>query len=356
MAEFIKQSEAAKARLGASQRRHCCSLALPRSTYRRWHGRFRAGSDIIRPPGPKKCQPLPLEALKTDLAKLAHAAKRTGGTGLLYERYSSSVSRRALQSLVAEARAEQNRLQRSSLLSVQWHHPNLAWATDASEYHRDGQGQKLKLVVVQDLNSSFRFAPMCALTLSGEAIAGYLEDLFEQHGAPLVLKRDNGSIFNSSAVDAVLSHWQVLPLNSPVYYPPYNGGIERGIGELKAQLPAHLIVPPAWDLPRVETLLRALCLEQNNQPRRALDQQSASQRFYTGPRQPFGKRQRANAFESIRSDMNARLKQMENPNRRDFHACWRKAMEHWLVCQDLITISLNQTSVTPFSGENGLTN
>ena len=356
MAEFIKRSEAVKAVLGASQRRHCRSLALPRSTYRRWHGRFRARSNIIRPPGPKKCQPLPLETLKTDIAKLSHAAKRTGATGLLYRRYSESISRRTLQSMVADSRAEHNQHQRQNLQAVRWNYPNVAWATDASEYRRDAHGQKLRFVLAQDLNSSFRFAPRCALALNGQAIASYLEQLFEQHGAPLVLKRDNGSIFNNSAVDAVLSRWHVLPLNSPPYYPRYNGGIERGICELKAQMPMHLVVPPAWELPAIEPILRALCLQQNTQPRRALDQQSACHRFYHGPIRRFGKRERADAFESIRSGLNARLKQMENPNRRDFHAAWRKATEHWLVCQNLISVSSNKTSVTPFSTENGLTN
>ena len=355
MAEFIKQSEAVKARLGASQRRHCCSLALPRSTYRRWHGRFRAGSAIIRPPGPKKCQPLPLEALKTDIARLAHSAKRTGGTGLLYRRYSGSVSRRELQSVVAAARAEHNEAQRRAWQQVHWHRPNVAWATDASEYQRDGQGDKLRFVAVQDLNSSFRFGPLCALSLRGEAIAAYLDQLFAQYGPPLVLKRDNGSIFNNRAVDAVLSQWLVLPLNSPPYCPRYNGGIEHGIGELKAELPAYLSAPAAWDLSQVTPILHSLCLLQNAQPRRRLDEETACARFFSH-RQRFSKRERADAFESIRSHLNARLKEMENPNRRDFHAAWREATVHWLVCQNLISVSSNQTSVTPFSTENGLTN
>ena len=186
--------------------------------------------------------------------------------------------------------------------------------------------------------------------------ASYLEKLFAQYGPPLLLKRDNGSIFNNSAVDVVLSRWQVLPLNSPPYFPRYNGGIERGIGEIKAKLPDYLPVPAAWDLSQVTPILHALALQQNAQTRRRLDQASACQRFYSPSRRRFGKRERAHAFESIRSDLNARLKEMENPNRRDFHAAWRHATVHWLVCQNLISVSSNQTSVTPFSNENGLTN
>jgi transposase InsO family protein len=169
---------------------------------------------------------------------------------------------------------------------------HLAWGTDASEYQRDEQGQKLRFVLSQDLHSRFRFAPLCQLALSGEAIACYLEGLFEQHGPPLVLKRDNGTIFNNTAVDAVLSRWCVLPLNSPPYYPRYNGAIERGIGELKTQLPDYLPMPAAsWDLTTVTPILSSLCLQQNAQPRRALGQDSACDCFYGNQRRRFDKRE-----------------------------------------------------------------
>jgi hypothetical protein len=57
---------------------------------------------------------------------------------------------------------------------------------------------------------------------------------------------------------------------------------------------------------------------------------------------------RPNGFESIPSDLNARLKEMENLNRHEFHSGWRKAMVRWLVCQNRITLSNNPTSVTHF--------
>jgi hypothetical protein len=71
--------------------------------------------------------------------------------------------------------------------------------------------------------------------------------------------------------------------------------------------------------------------------------------LYVNQRRRFGKRERAHAFESIRADVRARLNEMENPDRRDFHAALREARVHWLVCHDLITISESKTSVTHFS-------
>lgn len=351
MAEFIQRSQAAKTTLATSERRLCRRLLLPRTTYRRWRQRVCHGLAVIRPTGPKKALPLPLEELKAQVRQLPHGPKRTGGVSVVYQRYAACISRRGLRSLVSEARAEHHQAMRQSLQHICWNHSNLAWATDAAEYRPDREGRKLRFVAAQDLRSRFRFAPFCALALSGAAIAGYREQLFQQFGPPLLLKRDNGSIFNNTEVDAVLSRWQVLPLNSPAYYPRYNGAMERGIREVKERLPDYLPVPPAWNLQQVTPTLASLCLQQNAELRRVLEGRSACDTFYGSDRRRFGQRERCAAFESIRAEAEARLKEMENANRRDYHALWRKATVHWLVCQNLITVSANanEQSVTPFS-------
>ena len=97
--------------------------------------------------------------------------------------------------------------------------------------------------------SRYKFAPLVDERFTGELVAARLDELFAQHGPPLVLKRDNGSNLNSEAVNAVLSRWLVIPLNSPPYYPPYNGGIERAQRELKAALrPGSWPTRPATSL------------------------------------------------------------------------------------------------------------
>ena len=70
----------------------------------------------------------------------------------------------------------------------------------------------------------------------GETVAVHLEQLLLRHGPPLVLKRDNGSNLNQQAVDEVLARYLVMPLNSPPHYPPYNGGMECAVRELKTPL------------------------------------------------------------------------------------------------------------------------
>jgi hypothetical protein len=71
-----------------------------------------------------------------------------------------------------------------------------------------------------------------------EEISGYLTATFNRFGAPLFVKRDNGSNLNHTAVNDVLIEYFVMPVNSPVQYPPYNGAIEEAQTELKIGLEA----------------------------------------------------------------------------------------------------------------------
>jgi transposase InsO family protein len=52
--------------------------------------------------------------------------------------------------------------------------------------------------------------------------------LFLEHGAPLVLKSDNGSGFIAEAMRDFLARSQVPPLYSPPYTPEYNGAVKAG--------------------------------------------------------------------------------------------------------------------------------
>ena len=65
-----------------------------------------------------------------------------------------------------------------------------------------------------------------------------LAALFSRHGAPLVLKSDNGSPFGEAAVQELLRMWKVAHLFSLPHWPRYNGAVEAGIGSLKARTDA----------------------------------------------------------------------------------------------------------------------
>jgi transposase InsO family protein len=171
----------------------------------RWRQRAGAGAPALASPGPKKTGPLPLEAVRAEVAALRHHRHRSSGTVAVYQRYQGVISRRELARLVAEERGKQERERRRLYRRVVWHVPNVAWAIDATERGRDRQGRRLFVHATQDLCSRFKFAPMVALESKGPAVADHLEKLFRRHGAPLFLKRDNGSPLNCAEVDAVLA-------------------------------------------------------------------------------------------------------------------------------------------------------
>jgi len=326
----------------------CRGLGLSYASYQRWRHRLAHGVPVLRTPGPGKVGPLPLDQLQDEMEALVHRAKRTRGTGLAYQRLKSVISRRQLQALVNAQRRRRLRQQRRKLRRIRWTQPNVAWAMDATETHRDPQGCKLIQVVVQDLCSGYRFEPFLDRVLSGGDNARYLEKLFRQHGPPLVLKRDNGGIFNTPEIDQLLARYGVIPLNSPLRCPRYNGAIERGIGEHKRAAFQWVPSLTELDLDSARALFRFVTLKCNFHPRRSLGYQTAAKAYTQGLKRRWSRRQREKTFAWIGARAKRMLSAMDHPNRSDLRRAWRRSVESWLRCQGLIAVSINQQPVTPF--------
>jgi transposase InsO family protein len=125
--------------------------------------------------------------------------------------------------------------------ALRWTTPATVWAMDFAEAPGSGgiDGTHPYLVAVRDLASGQQLlwlpvpAPTAAIALQA------LRGLFACHGAPLVLKTDNGSPFCDGATLELLRENQALPLFSPPRTPRYNGAIEAGIGSLKTRTEIH---------------------------------------------------------------------------------------------------------------------
>ena len=334
--------EELKEETGGSSRQVAHAIGLNYRTLLRWQKRASTAEPVLARPGPKKRGPLPLTAVRAEIEALRHGRRRTRGVTALTARYSDVVSRRDLAELVAEVRDERNRQRRQVSKHVAWKEPNLAWALDATERERDGLGKKLVLHEVQDLCSRYRFDPLVATESKGEAVARHLDALFRKHGAPLFLKRDNGSSLNHEAIDAVLASHGVIPLNSPAHYPQYNGAIEHGIGEMKRALGDCLPRAKRWQPAELRPYINALHHVQNSQPRRSLHGHTPSEVYYHQARRKHTRRARLAIFEWIRLHSIDSVKQMEKIDQRSVDAAWRQAAETWLRCQGLITVSINQ--------------
>ena len=111
--------------------------------------------------------------------------------------------------------------------------PMVMWSEDGTAI-RD-RSRKRELLALQDecarYKTNWRLAHGAAQAVD---VLGYLREAFDQHGAPLVLKHDGGSIFHDEAVKDLLDEYGVVELTSPPGYPPFNGKKERSMRDIKS--------------------------------------------------------------------------------------------------------------------------
>ncbi len=160
------------------------------------------------------------------------------------------------------------RAQHPRLLHVlHWQRPGAVWAMDFAEPSAAIAGAAPYLLAVRDLASGQQLLWLPTPAPTAEVTRAALTALFLVHGAPLVLKTDNGSAFIADDLMRLLTQWQVLPLFSPPHTPSYNGSIEASIGALKrrterqAEQAGH---PEMWTSENVEAARQ----EANATPRR----------------------------------------------------------------------------------------
>jgi transposase InsO family protein len=131
---------------------------------------------------------------------------------------------------------------------LHWQRAGVTWAMDFAQPPNPIDDRFPYLLAVRDLASGQQllWLPIAHATADEALLA--LAPLFVSHGAPLVLKTDNGSPFCADALLAYLRRFGVLPLFSPPYWPRYNGAIEAGIGSLKTRTEDHAKRQgrPAW--------------------------------------------------------------------------------------------------------------
>lgn len=332
MLEVIEQI---REKTGMPYRGILSAARLPYPSFIRWHMRHKRDAILVRQPGPPKVRPPDFGRLGLDIARLSHGQTRTQGTRTLYTRYATSISRRQLQTMVAMARHDLNASHRQNLRRIIWMVPNTAWSIDPCEYGRR-DADETHVSQIQDLASRYKFDPMAGDVPGGEEISGYLTARFNRFGPPLFLKRDNGGNLNHAVVNDVLAEHFVLPLNSPVHYPPYNGAIEEAQAELKNGLTAKLSYKPGCPREHFEAYASAVVQDLNHKPRPCLKGKNACQVYFSGKR-TFTKWERRDAYDWI-TDLQNDMLCCEGVQPQ---AAWRIAVETWLKMKGLITVTVN---------------
>lgn len=328
--QVLHQLAATKQATGRSWRNVCDEL--PYASVMRWRKRQRLNLPVCQMPGPKKTVPLNPAEFYPLLRQLAPGQRRTHGIGELYRQFATAISRRQLAGLVQDLR--QNQL--ATMKRIAWLWSGLAWSLDATEY---GDHQ---IIPVLDLRSRYRFQPLVCQRLDGRQIAGHLEKLFRQHGAPLFLKRDNGSVFNCEAVDEVLGRFGVLPLNNPPHFPRYNGAKEKSIRDLKTALDRRMPSRPPGSS-SLGLTVEITVQELNHQTRRCLKGRTACAVFHdAAQRLRWNQRQRKEIFRLLLSQFGAIIGKPVNGHHHQPATLWRVTVESWLRCQGLIHVHQKQ--------------
>ncbi len=109
---------------------------------------------------------------------------------------------------------------------MQWHLPGTVWAIDGTWLEQRVVGSGRRALIVVEMHTR--------KTLALESVAGerayeverVLAALVEKHGAPLVLKLDNGSAFISLRILVFCALRGITLMHSPVRRPSWNGTCE----------------------------------------------------------------------------------------------------------------------------------
>jgi putative transposase len=113
--------------------------------------------------------------------------------------------------------------------------PGQVWAIDFIE-DKLVSGRRLRILNVLDLCSRYALDSLVEHSLTGELAARHLERLFLSHGAPRVLRRDQGPEFESRVFKKLLRTWRIKDEPVPKGQPFDNGHVESFNGSLRDEL------------------------------------------------------------------------------------------------------------------------
>ncbi len=303
----------------------------------RYKRKIESAQDPVEKRGPKTAQTIDLFQLQEEIRNLKHGKKRTAGTGELHEIYHGQISRESLNELIHEIRDELKRGRREHAEQIIWDCPHMIWSMDDFEYVF--KGIKFYVHQIQDLASRYKFEPLIdTRPIKGEAVAENLRKLFKKHGAPLLMKRDNGSNLNHFSVINALQEFGVIPLNNPAYYPQFNGGMERAQGEVKRELD---IQTQQFELPdSFPFAVKQAVHNVNHNPRPASLKGNCScgvWMLHMGVR--FSKRYRSKVYQEIKALAIEMYQYVDYTDKElVISECWRKAVKQWLIVNEHITV------------------
>lgn len=224
LAAYADVAHAEGASLGEAARH----LGVPASTLADWARRSEDESLEPKPLGPpaRRCD----RATRARVLAVLDERGPTVGLPTLVPMF-PKVARRELHDLVARYRRASVRGKTIVVKQLRWTEPGAVFAMDYTEPPAPVDGVYDAILSVRDLASHCQLLALPVSRATARSTADALTALFTKHGAPLVMKSDNGSHFTSPEATSVLERFQVIHDLSPPGRPQYNGSCESGIGQ-----------------------------------------------------------------------------------------------------------------------------
>lgn len=346
---IVSRVDFARQRTGLPLVSLCRGMGIPIRTLRRWNSRRGAHKLLLRPPGPAKTGRFDPVVLTGELVSLSHGAHRTAGMGRLYGKYGDALSRRELAGMAEEVRKEQNDIARRNLFRIEWRVPGIIWAIDGTAFTSESTG-KQEILTVRDMCSKYLLKPMVTqwTPCCGE-VSGHTGELTNTREPPLFMKMDNGgNLVGGEHMDVLAAH-RIIPLISPPVYPRYNGSLENAQADVKEaireSLPLGRIVPPQEFRLHAELAMHTL----NHRSRNIIDGKIPCQVYHDESRRKrFTQHERMAIYAWINQTQESILKEVRTITKQTMAMARRKAIEAWLIKNNIIRITLNGLNVTLF--------
>ena len=149
------------------------------------------------------------------------------------------LARAAIEDLVRRYRRVWRRRHKQPIHVLHWTRPGAVWALDFHGPRAGIDGVFPYLLAVRDLASGQQLLWQPIADMTADTARSAFRSLVAQHGAPLVLKSDNGSAFIAGEFAREIAGFDVRILYSPPRTPKYNGAIEAAIGSLTSRTEQH---------------------------------------------------------------------------------------------------------------------
>ena len=151
-------------------------------------------------------------------------------------------------------------------------------------------------------------------------------------------------------MDEVPARHLVIPLNSPPHYPPYNGGMECAVRELKAPLVEKILASNPIPESPVQVWAEVLAHKLNHRSRGCLHGQVACEVFQDAKSalKAYTLRRRREIFDGINELTMTLIEVLVVHTQRQAETARRLAGETWLQRNGVITITQNKKVLPVF--------